>query len=866
MPDSWLIAVANLWNDFITKSNLVSQLSILRGPTITLNAKQIHRMFEETATKNPFQIAILFDDCEITRKYTYLEVDNLSNSLAKVVRQNIVDYGIPRNGDGDFIVAVFMYPSDYLVITLLSIWKSGAAYLPIDPAYPQSRINHIIKEAQPALVICDEDRDDLGDTFKISRHAFFEAARKFSNTTLNDNETLNNVKSDMAVLLYTSGTTAYPKGVRISHKMLMNRLQWQFNTFPYSKTEQFSILKTALTFVDSISEIWGPLLNALTVLVVPKPVTQNPEQLVNVLEKYKIERLILVPSLLRSLLMYFTLHVKKIFLLNLKTWMCSGETLPVLLVKEFYNYFPADRHRLCNFYGSTEITDVTYHVVTNPEEINSNDKIPIGLPVDNTIIYILDSQLRPVQKGEVGELFVAGANVPDGYVNGRDSNKFSYNSFTRDSDYMKLYRTGDFARVVGGTIMYEGRTDSQIKVRGYRFDLQEIEKVINSIDKVKQTIVLCYKPETVNQSVVAFVIAESPLNTFQIEMVLKSSLPSYMIPHVILIDVIPLLVNGKTDRQALLKYYKTLKGRVIDYNGVPEEQKEVAKVLFETIASVLNKSAEKLICFDANFYEIGGNSLNSIYVIICLKDRGYYISVSDFITAVNLGEVLDRISTKKPMLFTQKLCYTTEFFCDEQKNDVIDIITSSFYNEKSDLERWILTEVTDSDYQILLEIIWSDLVDQQLSFIVRRKTGKYVGVSLIFDGRDKPIIETNSRIMVGFEFVERIEEIVMEKLPKEKGKILYSCMMGTDSSLTPQENVAVIQFMEEEVIQLAKRKNFAGVLTTNTNPLTQHLCSNFYGYETCLDYQVNQFVASDNTKPFGLAPDSQRALVQWKEV
>ncbi|KAK4875342.1 hypothetical protein RN001_011764 [Aquatica leii] len=861
------------------KMGTVPQLSVLKGRTRTLIPKQIHRLFEEAAKNNPSAIALMFEENGIVRKYTYFELDNITNSLAKVIRQTIVDNNIPRNNDGDFVVAVCMYPTDYLVITLLSIWKSGAAYLPLDPTFPESRVEHIVREAKPALVIFDEDNGYFTNIFKISRSNLFNAASAFETTSLSDDEVLKHLKNNLAMLIYTSGSTGSPKGVRLPHVMILNRLQWQFKTFPYSNTETICVFKTALTFVDSVSEIWGPLINGRTLLVVPKFVTQNPEELVSVLEKYKIERLVLVPSLLRSLLMYFNLHKNKTFLPNLKTWVCSGETLVVSLAKDFYNYFSAEHHQLCNFYGSTEIMgDVTYHVITKPEQLNIEDKIPIGLPIDNTIIYLLDSEFRPVRAGEVGELFVAGANLADGYVNGRDPDKFIENPLAVDPAYMKLYRTGDFARIIKGTVMYEGRTDSQIKIRGYRVDIAEVEKAVNAIDGVDKAVVLCYKPGEMNQTILAFVLTETSINEHQIETILKNTLPSYMVPQVILIDAIPLLVNGKTDRQALFKYYETSDDNNndavnfqvnINYAGVPERQKEAAKILFETVASVLNKSARKTISVDANFFEIGGNSLNSIFTITCLNEHGYHISISDFIAAADLGEVLDRMFPEKlehPILITQPPCYTAESLQNEHKKDVFEIITSSFY-QKADLEKWIITELSESDYVDMLEKMWNDLLKKQLSFIVKTETGKSVGVSLNFDARDEPEPQIESKLLIIFDLLESIEGPVRDKeLPEGIGKILHSFMMGTNSSLTPKENVAVIQFMEEEVIRIASLKNFAGILTTNTNPLTQQLGTSMYGYKTYLDYQVNQFVASDGTKPFGLAPDSQRALVQWKEI
>ncbi|XP_048524265.1 mycosubtilin synthase subunit C isoform X1 [Dendroctonus ponderosae] len=870
------------------------QLSIIKGPTRALQANVLHKLFENVANGESAQKpAVIFAGNESSRHHTYEEIDKITNKIARTIQETVQKNNLPRNQDGDYIVAVNMHPSDSLVIVLLSIWKSGCAYLPLDHAFPGPRIEHIIRESRPVMVIYDEDSPFYLDTFKLSAGEIFKHSENQPNTSLNGSPILQHEKDDLAIVLYTSGSTGVPKGVRLPHKVILNRLQWQFKRFPYSLTEKMCVFKTALTFVDSVSEIWGPLLNGLCILVVPKALTKDPEKLVNLIDEYQIERLVLVPSLLRSILAYLQLQVRKWLenpnhkpkpfcfalqnnaqaLKSLKTWVCSGETLAVSLAEEFFRYFKENGAKLCNFYGSTEIMgDVTYHVIEAVSQLQHLHKVPIGLPLDNTMIYLLDKDFRPVKAGEVGELFVSGMNLAAGYVNGRDPEKFVENPLAIDPVFSKLFRTGDFAKIEKGTLVYEGRTDSQVKIRGHRVDLSEVEKAVNSLEGVDKAVVLCYKPGELSQALLAFVTTKELLSEHQIEILLRDKLTNYMIPQVILTEHIPLLVNGKVDRQGLLKMYENTNNNddsmpevEISYEGVPAHQRPAAKDLFETVAAILGRSVRDAISVNANFYEVGGNSLNSIFTICRLTEKGYHISIGDFISAIDFGEVLQRM-TEDTKIMKQPPSFAAELLKPDYKTPVLDMVTTSFYN-KADLEQEIISELSVSDYDELMEALWQPLLDKNLSFVARNEAGKLCGVALNFDARDEPEVEIKSKLNIIFEFLESVEGPIRDQqLPAGKGTILHSFMMATHSSLTPKENVAVFQFMEEEVQRLAKSRGFAGIFTTNTSPLTQQLGTDVYKYQNMLTYQVNQYVASDGTKPFGLAPDDKRVIVQWKPL
>ncbi|XP_063703822.1 beta-alanyl-bioamine nonribosomal peptide synthetase ebony [Culicoides brevitarsis] len=868
------------------------QLSISKGAQRLLAPRLLHKIFEENVDASyGANTALVFDDIsEGTRNISYNLLNSRTNRLAHGIINQVtdIDKSAP-NQDGDWVIAVCMPPSDNLVAALLAIWKAGAAYLPLDVTFPANRINHILTEARPVLVIYDESykaTENFKGTSSVSFQQLLEDSQDCSNANLAPKDTLGGELYDLAIILYTSGSTGVPKGVRIPHQVILNRLQWQWQKFPYSKTEKNCVFKTALTFVDSVSEIWGPLLNGLTLIVITKDVTKDPERLVAALEKYKIERLVLVPTLLRSLLLYLPLQNDKNLLKSLKIWVCSGEPLSLALAKEFYDFFEQGQHILCNFYGSTEVMgDVTYFVCESKKQLEALEKVPIGYPVDNTVIYLLDGDFRPVKSETVGELFVAGMNLAQGYVNGRDPEKFIENPLAIDAKYSRLYRTGDFASFSKGVIYYEGRTDSQIKIRGHRVDLSEVEKNILSLNGIEKAVVLCYHAGEIDQALLAFVTLEEGQNMtgMQIESNLMEILAQYMIPQVIVLDSIPLLVNGKVDRQSLLKMYENTNNNDdaaveidYDYSDIPESQLPTAKVLFETIGSVIGRSTRTSISIRSNFYELGGNSLNSIFTVTELRNKGFHVSITNFIAAKNLGEILEKLCSVESVNGNSGNI-DLKVDCDmkleavplalEHKDDTIDIITTSFF-EKADLEQWLKPMILYTDYADILNAIWDVLVEKDLSFVVKDvKTDRIVGVSLNFDARDEPEVPVESKLIIVFEFLEFLEGPIRDgKLPEGLNQILHSFMMGTKSDLNAQENIALMHFMESEVLKLAERKNFAGIFTTNTSPLTQQLGSSVYGYETLHDYPVNKYVYHDGSRPFGAAPDSQRAICHWKDI
>ncbi|KAJ8715460.1 hypothetical protein PYW07_009942 [Mythimna separata] len=858
----------------------IPRVSVVSGAHTLVPAAPLPKHLAHLAASDNTALVYADETCNV--RVSYAELEARTNSLARAISSRARPSG--ANRDGDYVIAVCMQPSHSTITTLLATWKAGAAYVPMEPSFPQARISHILKDAEPALIVYDETANPSmfsgSGVPAVSYEELAHEASGLSADAVQDMEALAASRSEsIAIVLYTSGSTGIPKGVRLSYSAVCNRLWWQFHTFPYSDSEVNCVWKTALTFVDSVCEIWGPLLHGRTLLILSRETTRDPQKLVNVLADNQIQRLVLVPTLLRSILMYLTLKPSERPLQNLKLWVCSGETLSKDLAAQFFKTFGNHNgFKLANFYGSTEVMgDVTYYVLESASQVDIHPTIPIGVPLDNSAVYLLDEEMNPARESEPGEVWVSGRNLAAGYVGGQGADKFVDNPHAAHPDFGRLYRTGDFGVLEKGVILYAGRTDSQIKIRGHRVDLQEVDRAVAGVDGVDKCVVLCYGLDRGNPEILAFVTIkpEARIAAQHIEAALKNSLTSYMIPQVIEVESIPLLVNGKVDRQALLKMYENTNNNDdseipldIDYSSIPASDLRAATVLFETVGEVLGRSARAAISARAGFYELGGNSLNSIYTITRLRDKGYYIDISDFLGAANLGEVLSHMSTSPHSEGDDSELFTAEPLADEHKQQVIEMIVSSFYN-KAELEQFLKHEIDTNDYAVLISDTWPALINANLSVVLKNPSGSPVAVALNFDARDEPDVESEEtgglmKIMLFLEFVE--SSVRDSMLPRGKGTILHSFMMATAESLTPRENVAAIRALENATMNVAKERGFLGVFTTNTSPLTQQLGTDVLGYQTLLDYQINQYVDPNGDRIFGKAPDDMRAVVCWKPL
>lgn len=556
--------------------------------------KGIHQLIEEQTIRTPDLIAIVFENKELS----YNELNIQSNKLARYILAKGVNSGKP--------IGIQMGTSEKMIISLLAILKIGSPYIPLDPYYPKDRNNYIIDNSQVELIITDDKYFPVLSQMNmqiININQEEDLIDRFSE----DNIEINNFTSeDLAYIIYTSGSTGKPKGVMISHKSVCNYLQWMKKTFPMNESDVI-LNKTSINFDISVWEIFLPLVNGAKLVLARKNLLQAPESLSKLIKKQNITNIQFVPSSLKIFLESGLLSNCK----SIKRIFSGGEKLSLDLQNRVFAEFDGD---LINFYGPTEACIyMSYWICERQSKLNY---VPIGKPIDNAEVFILDSNLNPLPTGVSGELHIGGDVLAKGYLN---SPELTENSFiTSPFDINKIiYKTGDLAKISDdGFIEFLGRIDHQVKVRGYRIELEEIEYYLVKHKLIKQAIVIIREDIDSDVRIIAYLLSKnSELPKIdELRDFLKDKLPSYMIPSFfIFIDYIPLLANGKLDIKSLPAVpTQTFEKKNIIYNNKYEEI--IADIWKEVLGTDRFKPGD-------NFYDAGGHSLLMIKVRNLIQER-----------------------------------------------------------------------------------------------------------------------------------------------------------------------------------------------------------------------------------------------------
>lgn len=588
--------IINTENAILKNINLVSdqekhQLLYEFNDTVVSYPKYntVLELIDKQVQQAPNQTAVEFEENSLT----YKQLNEKSNQLAN----ELIHKGI-KKGD---LIGIFLERSLEMIIGLLGILKSGAAYVPIDPEYPEERIQYILDDIHAKIVITTQKSSE-----KLSKNYIEKCLNIDQWDSLNLQSIVkpevNLAPSDLMYIIYTSGSTGKPKGVMNQHDGVLNRLFWAQESYNLDSNDTV-LQKTTFCFDVSVWELFLPLFTGAKLLFAKPEGHKDNVYLKEIIERKKVTTVHFVPSMLAV----FLLELSPEDCGSMKTFVCSGEALQMHHIHEFKRVFGQRNVRLQNLYGPTEAAiDVTFWDVPA-----SAGKVLIGKPVANTKIYILDQENNMQPIGVSGELCIGGIQVSRGYLNKEELTKEKYirNPFVAGE---VLYKTGDLAKwTPDGEVEYIGRIDNQVKIRGYRIELGEIETVIQEFEAIQMASVLVKSGNQDHLQLVAFFVAKEKIEIEALKEFLKNRLPAYMIPNVIIqSDLFPLTSNGKLDRKKLLESYEPEK---VAYEA-PETNHE--KKIAEIWSELLNV---KEIGLNDDFFLIGGDSILLIRMLTQLK-------------------------------------------------------------------------------------------------------------------------------------------------------------------------------------------------------------------------------------------------------
>ncbi|NER48988.1 MAG: amino acid adenylation domain-containing protein [Symploca sp. SIO1A3] len=551
----------------------------------------IHNLFEEQVKKRPQATAVIFQSQELT----YSELNRRSNQVAHYLQNKGVK--------PDDIIGIFLDRSLEMLVGILGILKSGAAYLPMDTILPKERLVFMLEDTQVLLILTNRELLKYLPNSNYDRDIIF---LNEWNTFVDESEEnpISDVTSEnLAYIIYTSGSTGRPKGVMIQHCGVDNMVQAQvkfFNVRPESRILQFY----SFAFDASVFETFMALLTGATLIIETRDILMQGPPLADLLREKKITSIQFPPSVLELL--------PSKNLPDLEIVMVGGEVYPPDLVNRW-----SVGHRLFNVYGPTESTVWTAVY----ERIDERPKLPIGKPIPNMQIYILDENLQKVPVSEPGEICIGGVGLARGYLNRPKltEEKFIANPFSEEPG-TRLYKTGDLGRYLpDGNIEFLGRMDHQVKIRGFRIELGEIEWVLQSHSAIKEAVVVVREHKSGDKQLVAYlVLKQEEINAKEIRSLLKTKLPNYMVPSAfVTLDSLPRTPNDKVDRNALLdpdNYH-------LEYAAKAEKSEMPRTPLEQEIAEIWRQIiGVEQIGIQDNFFDLGGHSLLATKIIMRLRE------------------------------------------------------------------------------------------------------------------------------------------------------------------------------------------------------------------------------------------------------
>jgi amino acid adenylation domain-containing protein len=586
----------------------------------------LHTRFAARVALSPEAIALVYEDAH----FTYRAVERRANALARSLQalgagaHTLVGLCLPRSPD--------------LVISLLAILKAGAAYVPLDPDLPAERLAFLLADARvPVLLTRRQERLPAGGARVL--YLDDEPAPGAEDVPLPESGVC---PQDAAYVIYTSGSTGVPKGVVIHHEHVSRLFAACAGHFALSAGDTWTLFHS-FAFDFSVWEIWGALLSGGRLVIVPYLLSRSPQDFCTLLCQQGVTILNQTPSAFRLLLQGEQLLACD---LALRLLIFGGEALSPQLLQPWFARYGARGAQLVNMYG---ITETTVHVTCrplSPADLQAGARSLIGRPLPDLQVYILDAHLQPLPVGVPGELYVGGAGLARGYLSqpALTAERFLPHPFAQEAG-ARLYRSGDRARLLAsGEIEYLGRTDAQVKLRGFRIEPAEIEAALRAHPAIQAAVVVVRPDATGQSSLVAYVVAgpQGGVDTGEVRAHLRARLPEYMLPATIVpLEALPLSANGKLDLRAL--------PAPAEIQSAPEPGERAPQTPGEEVlAGIWSQVLGRAVGREDNFFALGGDSLRSVQVLALARQRGLSCTLQQFFQARTLSQLARLLQEAEP--------------------------------------------------------------------------------------------------------------------------------------------------------------------------------------------------------------------------
>ncbi|RBL90699.1 non-ribosomal peptide synthetase [Chitinophaga flava] len=588
--------------NMLTATETQTLQTFATGPVIDLPADQtVVTLFEEQVQRYPDAVAIQFEETEIT----YHTLHERTNQLAHLLRSKGIG--------ADSKVPVFFDRCPEMIIAVLSIWKAGGAYVPIDPKFPEERVRYILEETAAQVVVTNQRSSVLLPADITAAIISADEEDILSNQPRTALQPVA-AQQHLAYVLYTSGSTGKPKGVLVEHAGLLNHLLAMIEEFDMNPS---TILAFTAPYTFDIS-VWQ-MVNALVcggrTVIYTEDLIHRPDLFIQTVEEQGVTLLQLVPSYLTSVLQ----EEPDVTLQSLDYLLVTGEAVTVSLLEQWFAHERFGNITVANAYGPTEASDdVSFYFMSEAPDVV---QVPVGTPIRNLRMYVLDNNLQLCPQGVPGEICVAGLAVAQGYLNRPEltAAKFVEDPFCPGE---RMYRTGDLGRwLPDGNMEYIGRADDQVKIRGFRIELGEIEHALQQYPQIAQAVVVAKSDDKGIKRLVGYLVPEGELDKDTLTGYLKERLPEYMIPVLVVLDKLPLTANGKVDKKALPD---PAAGAISNYVAPRTTLESQLADIWQRLLGIPQAGI-----YD-NFFELGGHSLLVIRLIAAIrKEIGAELQVKD---------------------------------------------------------------------------------------------------------------------------------------------------------------------------------------------------------------------------------------------